>query len=171
MGQTLLEEAEMMDSRPYGIGAQSFTFVQPTAHFLMWLKSGLSNTYVTFPLVAASGVIAGSLIYSLIFRTFSIEWFSSWKDFFYHIIGALLMGIGGVLAIGCTIGQAITGASTLALGSFVTFAAIVFGSALTMKIQYYQMVYEDEATFLKALVAALADMRLLPNALRQLEKV
>ncbi|MEE9352182.1 MAG: YeeE/YedE family protein [Thiotrichaceae bacterium] len=171
MGQVLLEEAEMMDSRPYGIGAQSFTFVQPTAHFLMWLKSGLSSTYVTFSLVAASGVIAGSLIYSLIFRTFSIEWFSSWKDFFYHIIGALLMGVGGVLAIGCTIGQAISGASTLALGSFVTFAAIVFGSALTMKIQYYQMVYEEEATFLKALVAGLADMRLLPNALRQLDKV
>ncbi|MEE9304320.1 MAG: YeeE/YedE family protein [Thiotrichaceae bacterium] len=171
MGQGLLEEAEMMDDRPYGIGAQAFTFVQPTAHFLMWLKSGLSNTYITFSLVAAAGVISGSFLYSMLFRAFRIEWFSSWKDFFSHIIGALLMGVGGVLAIGCTIGQAITGASTLALGSFITFAAIVFGSALTMKIQYYQMVYEEDASFLKALAAGLADMRLLPNSLRQLEKV
>jgi len=46
------------------------------------------------------------------------------------------MGIGGVLAMGCTIGQAVTGASTMAMGSFITFIAIVFGSALTMKIQY-----------------------------------
>ncbi len=171
MGQNLLEEAEMMDDRPYGLGAQAFTFVQPTAHFLMWLKSGFSNTYVTFALVAAAGVITGSLLYSALSRTFRIEWFSSWKDFFNHIIGAFLMGVGGVLAIGCTIGQAVTGASTLALGSFLTFAAIVFGSALTMKIQYYQMVYEDEATFMKALVAGLADMRLLPNSLRKLDKV
>lgn len=171
MGQSLLEEAEMMDERPYGLGAQSFTFVQPSAHFLMWLKTGLSSNYLTFALVAAMGVVSGSLLYSILFRKFRIEWFSSWRDFFTHLIGAFLMGIGGVLAIGCTIGQAITGVSTLALGSFVTFAAIVLGSALTMKIQYYRMVYEEEATFLKALIASLADLHLLPGALRQLDKV
>jgi len=97
--------------------------------------------------------------------------FSSWKDFLSHIVGGFLMGVGGVLAMGCTIGQAVTGASTLALGSFITFAAIVFGSALTMKIQYYGMVYEEESNFFKALVASLADMHLLPNSMRQLEKV
>jgi len=171
LGQELLEEAEMMDERPYGLGAQAFTFVQPTAHFLMWLKTGFSSNYLTFALVAAAGVISGSFLYSVITRSFRIEWFNGWKDFINHIIGALLMGVGGVLAIGCTIGQAITGASTLAVGSFLTFAAIVFGSALTMKIQYYQMVYEEEASFMKALVASLADMRMLPNALRKLEKV
>ena len=171
LGQELLEEAEMMDERPYGLGAQAFTFVQPTAHFLMWLKSGLSSNYVTFALVAAAGVISGSFLYSIVTRSFRIEWFNSWKDFINHIIGATLMGIGGVLAIGCTIGQAVTGASTLAIGSFLTFAAIVFGSALTMKIQYYQMVYEEEASFIKALVASLADMKMLPNALRKLDKV
>ncbi|MEE9310397.1 MAG: YeeE/YedE thiosulfate transporter family protein, partial [Cocleimonas sp.] len=96
---------------------------------------------------------------------------ASWKDFFIHIIGGLLMGIGGVLAMGCTIGQAVTGASTLAMGSFITFFAIVLGSALTMKIQYYQMVYEEEASFGKALVASLADMKMLPNGLRKLDKV
>jgi hypothetical protein len=46
---------------------------------------------------------------------------------------------GGITALGCTIGQAITGISTLALGSIVTFAAIVAGSALTMKYQYWRM--------------------------------
>lgn len=171
MGQELLEEAEMMDDRPYGLGAQSFTFVQPSGHLLMWLKTGFSSSYLTIALTAAAGVVSGSLLYSVVFRKFAIEWFSSWKDFFMHVIGALLMGIGGVLAIGCTIGQAVTGVSTLALGSFITFAAIVFGSALTMKIQYYQMVYEEEAGFVKALVASLADMHLLPNALRKLDKV
>ena len=70
------------------------------------------------------------------------------------------MGIGGVLSMGCTIGQSVTGISTLALGSFLTFLAIVFGCALTMKVQYYLL---DELGFFSALRAALADLRLLPR--------
>ncbi len=171
LGQNLLEEAEMMDERPFAIGAQSFTFVQPSGHLLRWIELGFDKSMLTFALVAGFGVVAGSFIYSVLFRKFRIEWFASWKDFFTHIIGGLLMGIGGVLAMGCTIGQAVTGASTLAMGSFITFFAIVFGSALTMKIQYYQMVYEEEASFAKALVASLADMKLLPNGMRKLDKV
>ncbi len=171
LGQNLLEEAEMMDERPFAIGAQSFTFVQPSGHLLRWIELGFDKSMLTFSLVAGFGVVAGSFIYSVLFRKFRIEWFASWKDFFTHIIGGLLMGIGGVLAMGCTIGQAVTGASTLAMGSFITFFAIVFGSALTMKIQYYQMVYEEEASFAKALVASLADMKLLPNGMRKLDKV
>jgi len=139
MGQSLLEEAEMMDERPYGIGAQSVTFVQSSGHLMMWLKSGFSSIYVTFALVLAAGVVSGSMLYSIMFQKFSIEWFSSWKDFFTHVIGAFFMGVGGVLAGGCTFGQAISGCSTLALGTFITFVAIVFGSAVTMKIEYYNM--------------------------------
>jgi len=171
LGQNLLEEAEMMDERPFAIGAQSFTFVQPSGHLLRWAELGFDKSMVTFALVAGFGVVAGSFLYSLLFRKFRIEWFASWKDFFVHIIGGLLMGVGGVLAMGCTIGQGVTGASTLAMGSFITFFSIVFGSALTMKIQYYKMVYEEEASFGKALVASLADMKLLPNGLRKLDKV
>ena len=56
-----------------------------------------------------------------------------------HIAGGILMGFGGITALGCTVGQAITGISTLALGSIITFIAIVAGSALTMKLQYWRM--------------------------------
>jgi hypothetical protein len=51
--------------------------------------------------------------------------------------------------------------STLALGSILTFGAIVFGSALTMKVQYHML---DEKTFLQAVRQGLADMKLLPAA-------
>jgi uncharacterized membrane protein YedE/YeeE len=54
------------------------------------------------------------------------------------------MGIGGVLAMGCTIGQGITGVSTLALGSILTILSIIAGSAATMKYQYYLMMREDD---------------------------
>jgi len=49
------------------------------------------------------------------------------------------MGFGGICALGCTIGQAITGFSTLALGSIITFVCIVAGSAATMKWQYWRI--------------------------------
>ena len=117
------------------------------------------------------GVVLGSLLWSLLSRSFRFEWFSSLRDFVYHLVGATLMGFGGVLALGCTIGQGITGISTLALGSFIAFGGIVLGSALTMKVQYYKMVYEADASFAAALITALVDMRLLPKSLRRLEAV
>jgi hypothetical protein len=55
---------------------------------------------------------------------------------------AVLMGIGGPLSMGCTIGQAITGISTLAIGSLITFLSIVIGAAGTMKYQYWRMMHE-----------------------------
>jgi len=168
LGQQLLEEAEFMDVRPYALGAQSFTFVAPTAHAYQYIEQGFDNNYATFGLVAALGVISGSFIYSLFSGTLRFEWFVDWKDFLMHLVGGLLMGVGGVLAMGCTIGQAVTGASTLALGSFVAFAAIVLGSALSMKYQYYRMLYDD-ATILDALVTALVELRLLPKKWRRLE--
>jgi uncharacterized membrane protein YedE/YeeE len=117
------------------------------------------------------GVISGSFLWALVSKSFRIEWFVDFKDFFMHLIGAVLMGFGGVLAVGCTIGQAITGTSTLAVGSMIAFAGIVFGSAMTMKIQYYKMVYEEEATFMKAFISSLCDMKMLPNGLRKLDAV
>jgi hypothetical protein len=132
---------------------------------------GFNSALLTFGLMAFFGVAAGSFAWALISRTFRIEWFASWNDFTSHLIGAALMGFGGVLAMGCTVGQAITGISTLAIGSFIAFAGIVLGSALTMKIQFYKMMYEDEATFGKALISGLVDLRLLPESLRKLEKV
>ena len=153
------------------LAAQSFTFINPMGQTLGYVASGFDRTLLTFGIMALAGVIAGSLLWSLISRNFRIEWFASVRDFFNHLVGAILMGFGGVLAMGCTIGQGITGFSTLALGSILTFVAIVLGSAITMKVQYYKMVYESEATFLKAFVTALADLRLLPAGMRKLEAV
>ena len=153
------------------LAAQSFTFINPMGQTLGYVASGFDRTLLTFGIMALAGVIAGSLLWSLISRNFRIEWFASVRDFFNHLVGAILMGFGGVLAMGCTIGQGVTGFSTLALGSILTFVAIVLGSAITMKVQYYKMVYESEATFLKAFVTALADLRLLPAGMRKLEAV
>jgi uncharacterized membrane protein YedE/YeeE len=125
------------------LAAQSFTFINPMGQALGYAASGFERTLLTFGIMALAGVIAGSLLWSLVSRSFRIEWFASAGDFVNHLFGAALMGFGGVLAMGCTIGQGITGFSTLALGSILTFVAIVLGSAATMKVQYIMMMRSE----------------------------
>ncbi len=142
-GITLLEELEFMDQRPFFTGAQSLTFIGPTGHLAQYLKEGFASVFLTFGVATILGVVIGSFLYTVIFRKVRIEWFASWNDFLMHVAGGLLMGIGGVLAMGCTIGQGISGVSTLALGSILSIVSIIAGSAATMKYQYYRMMRED----------------------------
>ncbi len=153
------------------LSPQSFSFINPMGQTLGYAAGGFERALLTFGVMAVSGVVLGSLLWALLVRSFRIEWFCSLRDAVNHMVGAVLMGFGGTLALGCTIGQAISGISTLALGSFLTFGAIFLGSALTMKVLYYRMVYEDEAGIGKALITGLVDLRLLPERFRRLELV
>jgi len=121
------------------LAAQSFTFINPMGQSLGFVAGKFDPTLLTFGVMTLAGVLAGSLLWSLVSRSFRIEWFASFRDFVNHLIGAILMGFGGVLAMGCTIGQGITGVSTLAVSSFIVLAAIIAGAALTMKAQYALM--------------------------------
>ena len=119
---------------------ESFSFVSPMAFTLEYLMLWTDKSkIVTYGIASGLGVIAGSAAYALATRTFRWEGFRDAEDTANHVVGGMLMGFGGITALGCTIGQAITGISTLALGSFITFAAIVAGSALTMKYQYWRL--------------------------------
>ena len=166
--------ADADTSKP-AIGAalnpQSFTFINPMGQTIGYVANGFNSAWLTFGILACFGVLTGSLAWAIFSRTFHVEWFSSKQDVANHVIGAILMGTGGILAMGCTIGQGITGVSTLALGSIIALGGIILGSALTMKVQFYRMMYEQEAGFGKALVTSLVDLKCLPESLRQLEKV
>lgn len=169
LGREALEAVEWLDQKPLGVGVQSYTFINPMGETLYYLASPTKTLLITFGVASLLGVILGSLVYAVASGKFHIAWFKTRTDFIKHAMGAVLMGIGGVLAMGCTIGQGITGVSTLALGSFLALAGIIFGAALTMKVQYYQIAYDDEATFSGALLSSLVDMHLLPAGLRKLE--
>lgn len=142
LGREWKEFAEMAATPPSRVEVQSFTFVSPMGDTVRYLMSPGNLTLVNFGMMALFGVIAGSLLHALATRRFRIEWFADGGDFGNHALGAVLMGLGGVLSMGCTVGQAITGVSTLAAGSMLTFVAIVAGSAATMKFQYWRMMRE-----------------------------
>ncbi|MBK1727472.1 YeeE/YedE thiosulfate transporter family protein [Halorhodospira neutriphila] len=151
------------------LAPQGLSFVGPVAQGAGYVGHGLDPALATIGVALAAGVIAGSFLAGLFSRSLRLEWFASRADLGNHLLGGLLMGVGGVLAMGCTFGQAITGAATLALSAPVTMLAILLGSALTMKVQYYRLLHEEEATLGKALLTGLVDLRLLPAAMRQLD--
>jgi uncharacterized membrane protein YedE/YeeE len=68
-------------------------------------------------------------------REFRWEGFRRTDDLVFHLVGAVLMGVGGVTALGCTIGQGLSGLSTLSVGSVITVAAIVLGGVLGLRVQ------------------------------------
>jgi len=142
MGVAWKEFADFADVKPLRVETQSFTFMSPMGDLARYVMSPADTSLINFGIMALAGVIVGSLVYSLISRSFRVEWFVNAGDFFNHAIGAVLMGIGGVLSMGCTIGQGISGVSTLALGSVLTLVSIVAGAAATMKYQYWRMMQE-----------------------------
>jgi uncharacterized membrane protein YedE/YeeE len=122
---------------------ESFSFVAPLAFTLEYLMLWTDKSkIITYGIASAAGVIAGSAAYALATGKFRWEGFRDAEDTAMHMIGGTLMGFGGICALGCTIGQGISGFSTLALGSILTFASIIAGSAATMKWQYWRLTRE-----------------------------
>ena len=122
---------------------ESLTYVGPVANTLEWLQLWTDNsTKLSFGVAVVAGTLLGSFAYAILTRNFRWESFASAGDTRNHIIGGILMGFGGVTAMGCTIGQGITGLSTLAVGSFLAFFSIIAGAVATMKVQYWRMLKE-----------------------------
>ena len=110
----------------------SLTFIAPvvdTVQYVM-LSTGLT---LNFGIAMVFGVFAGSLLTALVTRSFRLEGYTSPQHMLRSIVGAALMGSGGAMALGCSIGQGLTGISTLALSSFVAVAGIVLGTAAGLR--------------------------------------
>ncbi len=118
---------------------ESYSFVAPVAYtlelLLLWSDQ---SRVVTFGIAGVLGMATGSAAMALATRRFRWEGFASIEDLVNHIVGGVLMGFGGVTALGCTIGQGLSGISTLAIGSFIALAAIVGGCIAALKYQYWR---------------------------------
>ncbi len=115
---------------------ESMSFVAPTAYSLemlmLWTDKSLR---ISFGVASVVGVVLGSFVYAVASRQFRWEGFASLQDLRTQLTGAVLMGFGGITSIGCTVGQGMSGVSTLALGSLLAVAGIVTGAVATMKWQ------------------------------------
>ena len=136
------------------VPVEGMSFIASTGNTVNYLMTFTGST-INFGIALVLGMIAGSFLYAIITGNFRLETFSHRFDMVSHLVGGALMGFGGVLALGCTIGQAVTGMSTLAMGSVIATFFIILGSAVTMKVEYYLL---DEMGFRRALATALLDL-------------
>ena len=142
----LAENPDTLEMTYFGTNshmAESMSFTGPTGYFLelicYWSDTGKA---VSFGIATLTGVAIGSFIYAMKSHSFRLEHFSTADDMLRHIAGAVLMGFGGVTATGCSIGQGLTGVSTLSIGSYLALASIIAGAAVTMRVQYNMMMRE-----------------------------
>jgi len=113
---------------------ESMSFVGPLAFglelLMLWTDQSL---HLSFGIASVIGVVLGSAAYALATGKFRWEGFANFTDLRDQLVGAVLMGFGGVTALGCTVGQGLSGLSTLAIGSFIAVAGIMIGSVATLK--------------------------------------
>ncbi len=120
--------------------AEALSFVAPVAYTIDWFMFFSDKSKVlTLGIASVFGVITGSAVMALLSKSFRWEGFGGTEDVANHLVGAVLMGIGGVTAMGCTVGQGLSGISTLSTMSFIAVAAIIGGAVLALKYQMWRM--------------------------------
>ena len=132
-----LEEAFL---RTNSTRMESLSFVAPVAYTIDWLLWFSDKSKVlTIGIVSTVGVVLGSALVALATRSFRWEGFANAEDTANHLVGAALMGVGGVAALGCTIGQGLSGVATLAIGSFLALGGILLGAVLGLRYQIWRL--------------------------------
>ncbi|WP_427770592.1 YeeE/YedE family protein [Comamonas thiooxydans] len=128
------ETLEQVYAATYSGRIEAFSFVTPVAHTLDWLMFFSDrNKVLTWGIASVAGVVLGSFVHALWRRDFQWQGFADRGDLARHLLGGLMMGVGGVTAMGCTVGQGISAISMLSLGSFVALAGIVLGAVLMLR--------------------------------------
>jgi len=111
----------------------SLSFVRPAGDALEWMERFTAGRIPTFGVATVFGTMIGAFLMGAVQGKLKLATFFDVSDTLRNLFGAILMGIGGVVATGCTVGQAVTGASTLAVSSFIVFAGLIFGGIAGMK--------------------------------------
>lgn len=123
------DEMAVVPSQP----PASLTFIRPTAEAFDWLERFTAQRMPGFGAATVFGAVLGSFLIAAATRSFRVATFADISDTLRHMAGGALMGTGGVMGLGCSIGQGITGVSTLAIGSLIATAAIIGGAVLGLK--------------------------------------
>ena len=132
-GRGWQEDMAFMDAVPRGTGTQSYTFIAPLADLLAWLEGRATPT---FGLCGAAGLVAGSALWHWRLGRWRLERHRGIGDLARSISGGALLGLGGVTALGCTVGQGVTGLSLLALGSILATLSTIAGALCAMKVAW-----------------------------------
>ncbi|MFZ7089587.1 YeeE/YedE family protein [Primorskyibacter sp. 2E233] len=112
------------------IAMESLSFTSPWSETLFWTVAATSIP-AGFGAGLIGGVLLGALASALAARRFVWQSFSTPVETGRYLTGAALMGVGGVLAGGCTVGAGLSGVPTLSIAAILALAAITVGALAT----------------------------------------
>ncbi|MBU2935764.1 MULTISPECIES: YeeE/YedE family protein [Pacificibacter] len=115
------------------IAMESLSFTSPAAETLFW---GIASSSIPagFGVGLLGGVVAGALVVSVLFGRFQWQSFETPRQTGRYFAGAALMGVGGVLAGGCTMGAGLSGIPTLSIAAILAVISIAIGGKLTAQL-------------------------------------
>lgn len=114
------------------VPVEGHTFTAPIGRSMLFLMTSSAGG-LSFSVGSVTGVIAGAFIGSWYRGIFRWEGCEDPRELGRQVLGACLMGIGGVTALGCSVGQGVSAFATLAISGPVTLAAIVAGALLGLR--------------------------------------
>lgn len=114
------------------VGVEGYTFVAPLGEAILFAMTS-TGSELDFAVGAVAGVWTGAFVGSLIRGHFRWEACEDPRELRRQIFGAAMMGVGGALAVGCTVGQGLSAISLLAYGAPLTMAGIFVGAALGLR--------------------------------------
>ncbi|MGQ0456733.1 MAG: YeeE/YedE family protein [Hyphomicrobium sp.] len=123
--------ADDMATQP--VTPSSLSFVKPVADAIDWIERSTALGWPSFAATSVFGVLAGGFAAALASRSLRVQGFADASDMKRHVFGAAAMGVGGVFALGCTIGQGVTGLSTLSIQSFLAVGAMLAGAVYAVE--------------------------------------
>lgn len=111
------------------VRTESLTFTAPVGNAIQFLMTYTGAT-ADFGIVAVAGTVIGAMAVALVRGQWHLEAFETPKQLLRYVAGGALMGFGGVLALGCTVGAGLSGVSTLSLGSILAVVSIFIGAVI-----------------------------------------
>lgn len=111
---------------------ESYTFTGPLGETLLYAMTS-SGGGLSFSVGSVFGVVLGGFLGSWSQSEFRWEACEDPRELGRQMFGAILMGFGGVVAVGCSVGQGLTAASTLTFSAPIVVGAIILGAALGLR--------------------------------------
>ncbi len=109
------------------VRTESLSFTAPVGNAIQYLMT-YTGASADFGIVAVGGVILGAFVIAVMRGEWLLQGFETPHQLLRYTLGGALMGFGGILALGCTVGEGLSGLSTLSVGSILAVVSIVIGA-------------------------------------------
>jgi uncharacterized membrane protein YedE/YeeE len=114
------------------VPVEGFTFTAPLGRTILYLMTSSAGG-LNFAVGSVVGVVTGAALAAMWRKRFRWEACEDPRELGRQVAGASLMGVGGVIAVGCSVGQGASAMATLAFSAPLVFICIIAGAMFGLR--------------------------------------